>query len=191
MPHAQAFHVAQMLQEFGHAHRVVSRRGGDQLTAAVRVALLIAAVRGQVGNAHVGHRERVLPPRHLLLCRGVARGRVGDLVTEHVGELVLGVGERQQAPRDEDVTPGQCEGVGLELVDDRELVLEGAEHGVAREALAERLDVSRECGIVHDAHLHRDVSGRVLAHVPIPVVGVEDDRSLALWAGGCPSTGGS
>jgi hypothetical protein len=63
----------------------------------------------------------------------VAERGVRDFVPDHVGEFVLVVCQRQETPRDEDVTAGERERVGLELVDHRELVVEGSARHAAEE----------------------------------------------------------
>jgi hypothetical protein len=80
---------------------------------------------------------------------------VGDLVSDHAGQLGLIIGEREQAARDEDVTAGQRERVGLGHVDDRKAVAHVRARCVAREALSNRVDVRDELRILDEADLLR------------------------------------
>ncbi len=142
-------HLAQALEEGGHAHRVVARRGGEHLAAAaIGLALHVATVGGELGHAGPRRRERVRVAREGLLDRRVPTRRVGDLVPDHVGELVLVVGEREQPARDEDVAARQREGVGLVLVDHLELVLEAAPRHAAQQLAADPVHVGVELRVL-------------------------------------------
>ena len=90
----------------------------------VRAALEIARVGGHLPRAEHRVEQRELAPRGALLSGGMAFGHVADLVADHAGQLVLVVGQRQQAARHEDVSTRQRERVRLDLVDDAEVVLE-------------------------------------------------------------------
>jgi hypothetical protein len=93
-----------------------------------------------------GKRERALLARDLLLLSGVAEGDVDDLVAEHAGELVFVVDEREQPARDVDEAPGQGEGVGLHVVDDREVVGEVPTRESAEELPADARHVGASSG---------------------------------------------
>ena len=90
----------------------------------VRAALEIARVGGHPPRAQPRVDQRVLAARGSLRSSGVALGHVADLVADHAGQLVLVVGQRQQAARHKDVSPRQRERVRLDLIDDVEHVRE-------------------------------------------------------------------
>jgi hypothetical protein len=86
----------------------------------------------------------------------VARGDVRDLVSEHAGELVLGVQETEQPARDVHVAARQRERVGLGLVGHRELPGALGPLGHGRELLADGAHVALERGVAHESDLLLD-----------------------------------
>jgi hypothetical protein len=133
--------VLERAQELRHPPRIDARTRRHLLPHPVRLALLIAAVGGDIpAPQHLGSAqelsrrtedggqdracdgEQAHARRPRLPLRGMARRDVGDLVTDHVGDLVLGVGDREHPSRDVDVAAGKREGVGLLHVEDFEAV---------------------------------------------------------------------
>jgi hypothetical protein len=117
-------------------------------------------------------RERLLDGR-------VPACRMGDLVSDHVGELVLVVDEDQQAAGDEDVAARQREGVGLELIDDLELVVEAATRHAAQQLLPDLVHVGIEIRIVDDPDRPGHLVCTFATDADVVVLGVQD-RTLLL-----------
>ena len=83
----------------------------------------------------------------------MARGDVADLVTQHGGQLGLGVQIGEDAAGDIDIPAGQREGVDLRGIHHQKLVLQtGAVTGLGQ-ALADVVDIALQDGIVISAVL--------------------------------------
>ena len=134
----------QRLEGAGQTRGVVPGSRGEIDADIVRFALLTPAVRRHEGLGRDvaqihdpfadagrddprresrdprGDPERRRGDGHVRATHGVARRHVDDLVRQDAGQLVLGVRQGQQPPRDVDVPVGKREGVRLRLIDDLE-----------------------------------------------------------------------
>ena len=164
-------------QERRHAHRVVAGRGAQDLAALVGLALHLAAVRCEHRRA-TGHHERRQALLERLLRRGVPAGRVGDLVPDHAGELVLAVGECEEPARHEHVASRQRERVGLHHVDDVELVVEAAARHTAQQLSPDLVDVGGERRVLQHSDLGLHVLRALAADSRVVVLGHEDGSLL-------------
>ena len=108
----------------------------------------------------------------------MARGDVADLVAEHAGQLGLVVQIREKAARHIDVSAGQRERVDRGAVDDGERPRQVGAMRVARELLADLVDVALQVRIVVDAHLPADLGVLLLADREL--LGLAEERHLLL-----------
>jgi hypothetical protein len=173
----QALDIVEAPKEVVHAGGVVARGRRHRLAAAIGFPLLIAAVGRQIHRVRQRHRERILAARDLLARRGVTRGRVHDLVREHVRELVLGVREHEQPARDVDDAARQRERVRRPLIDDAERILERARGRVREQALADRLDERLHLRVAHQSERGGDLALALFARALVVVLGREHDRA--------------
>ena len=157
-------------QERRHAHRVVAGRGAQDLAALVGFALHLAAVRRELRRA-AGQHQRRQALLERLLRRGVPARGVRDLVADHARELVLAVGEREQSARHEDVAARQRERVGLDHVDDVELIVEAAARHAAQQLAPDLVDVGGERGVLEHADLGLHVLRALAADPRVVVLG--------------------
>ena len=98
----------------------------------------------------------------------VACRHMADLVADHAGEVGLAVHVGHQPARHVDVAAGQGEGVDLRAVDDGEVPVELRPVRVARQALADLVDVGLQPGVLDLAVLRQHLlvllaAGRDLA----------------------------
>ena len=170
--------VHQRLEKAREGARVVADGRAQDLAIVVGAALEIARIGRHPPRAEHRVEQRELPTRGSLLSGRVAFGHVADLVTDHAGQLVLVVGHRQQAARHVDVSPGEREGVRLDLIDDPELVRERPIRNRAQQLVADGLHVGVERGIAEQPDLRLDALGGLTAGVAIVVGRVQKHGAI-------------
>ena len=107
-----------------------------------------------------------------LLARRVPRGHVADFVRHGAGQLSFGFGHPDQPGIDENIAARQREGIDGVVLDDLEADWDLGV-GVARQVLAEAIDVLANDGIVYHLGLPLDFDGQLLTHSHLFVDRVE------------------
>ena len=125
------------------------------------------------------NKNRELMPYVVATLAGVALFFIDGnyFVTQHIGQLVLAVGQNQQPARHEDMSTGQCKSVRRLLIDDLEFVAEPTPRRVAGESLADFGYVGNELRIFDQPQLPFHCKRGVFADLPIHVFGFENDLS--------------
>ena len=112
----------------------------------------------------------------VVVSRGVARGDMPDLVRQDAGELGLGIGERQQPAGDVDIPSGQCEGIDLGRVQNREGEPEVGHARSSDQTAADLRHVGADLDVVVHAAEPREHLG-MLACADTPLLRGRHERS--------------
>jgi len=130
-------------------------------------------------NLSGGEGSQLFDPFGTDRLEGILGDDVGDLVSDHRGQLIFGGGDPQKSFGDEDDPSRSGEGVGLFAVEESEVVtaVNLGSLGAEGEGGAQGVEVPREGLVFEKAELGEDVSGHGSAYEVLLFLGDLPGRS--------------